>query len=183
MANATVNLSLTQSGYVKKSDPYTVFKTNTNTEYQISTVIDKLLYFCIPDIPSALRHNVLVGFSATFAIKCGTSYSNNVYMYGCNRFDPDELTFNNKPEPYNMSCRIESDQSGRLNNRTFPYKESGQATRSLLTLGGVVLELDAGFDNPNYQVWAKTVLADGSTRPYITITYDDAVKIKSKALV
>lgn len=91
MANATVNLTLTQSGYVKKSDPYTVFKTNTNTEYQISTVIDKLLYFCIPDIPSALRHNVLVGFSATFAIKCGTSYSNNVYMYGCNRFDLTSL--------------------------------------------------------------------------------------------
>lgn len=179
MANATVNLSLTQSGYVKKSDPYTVFKTNTNTEYQISTQIDKLLYFCIPDMPAGLRHNVLIGFSATFAIKCGISYPNYVSMHGCNRFDPNTLTFNNKPEPYNMSCSIESDRSGQLKNRTFPYKESGQRTSSLLKLGGVVLE-GVQYNDPNYQVWAKTVLVNGSTRPYITVTYDDSAKIKSK---
>ena len=36
MANATVNLSLAKSGYVKQANPYTVYTTNTSTEYLIS---------------------------------------------------------------------------------------------------------------------------------------------------
>ena len=60
MSNATVNLPLVKSGYVRQDYPTTVFPTNSSAEYEVNnwpysgTRIEKILYFAFQAISKEL---------------------------------------------------------------------------------------------------------------------------------
>lgn len=180
MANATVRLSLTKSGYVKKSDPYTVFPTNTSELYDLRGQ-EAILYFGMEDMPKRLRHNVLIKYSTTIG---RTFLGGTITVYPCQDFDPDTLTYNNKPESIGApdsyvnyivhpsgtgqgitNCSTQSNQTNTYYiGYIFQYK---------------TFQMFGGSYGGTYPA-AKIVLADGTTPPYFEITYDDAAKIISK---
>lgn len=184
MANATVNLTLTNGGYVKNSDPYTVFKTNTNTEYRVSSPggDEFYLFFLISKIPSNLRHNVLIGAAVKICARFGTYQNNTLIVSGCGTYDPNTLTYNNKPATNNFYVGISSTQSGNLQDVTYSYTARPEYIQELLRGGAVRINSrgSAYSDVDASGTKVKTVLANGSSIPYVTITYDNAAKIKSK---
>ena len=193
MANATVNLSLAKSGYVKQANPYTVYTTNTSTEYLISEDNggnDNFLYFGFAAIPSNLRHNVLVKMGITLAVRCGTnSVGPWIYVDSCYDFDPSTLNYNNRPSENFSGFEVnitgtadnalhnvtQEDTSSRLASHAYQFFKSSRCVS--------VRAYDRDASVSNDEIRAKTVLANGSTRPYVTITYDNATKIKSKISV
>lgn len=189
MANATVNLSLAKSGYVKEANPFTVYRTNTSTEYLISEDnggIDNFLYFGFAAIPNNLRHNVLIGMSITFAARCEpNSLGPWIYIESCYDFDPATLTYNNKPSRYSLG--FDESVTGTADNtlRNITASESGSGVAYFFKSGRCVSirAYDRSSDASNDEIFAKTVLANGSTQPYATITYDNATKIKSEISV
>lgn len=185
MANATINLSITKSGYVKKSDPYTVFKTNSSTEYQVSSSWDDyFMFFGMPAMPTNLRHNALVGISITAAARFGTSQTYGLGIDSCEDFDVNTLNYNNMPSVVStgISTSAGSDASGTLKNHTFssptntPQKIAVAFKKKGLRCSGNQATYGQTDD---YKTKVKTVLANGSTRPYVTITYDDSTKVLS----
>lgn len=184
MANAAVNLTLTNGGYVKKSNPYTVFKTNTNTEYRVSSPAgdEFYLFFLVSKIPSNLRHNVLIGAAVKICARFGAYQTNTLIVSGCGTFDPNTLTYNNKPATNNFYIGISSTQSGNLQDVTFHYTARPEYIQELLRGGAVRINSkgSAYSDVDTSGTKVKTVLANGSSLPLVTITYDDAAKIKSK---
>ena len=122
MANATVNLSLAKSGYVKEANPYTVYTTNSSTQYQISRDSNGnecILYFGFSEIPNNLRHNVLIKMSITFAARCQNVSAPSIYVTSCKDFDASKLTYNNKPADsyYGFSGNV--DPSGATTLKDF----------------------------------------------------------------
>lgn len=187
MANATVNLSLAKSGYVKQSNPYTVYTTNTGTEYLISEDNggnDNYIFFGFADIPSNLRHNVLIKMGITFAARCGTqSNAPWIYVDSVRDFDPSTLNYNNKPgtNVYGFEVNITGTSDNTLRNvsqENSSASETGQFFKSARCVSIRAYDHDASISTD--EIRAKTVLANGSTRPYVTITYDNSTKIKSK---
>ena len=189
MANATVNLSLAKSGYVKQSNPYTVYTTNTGTEYLISEDNggnDNILYLGFGAIPSNLRHNVLVKMGITFAARCGSASVPWIYVDSCGDFDPASLNFNNKPGEnfYGFEVNITGTADNTLRNITQEDTSSSLASHAYYFFQSKRCVSIKAYDKDSSistdEIRAKTVLANGSTRPYVTITYDNATKIKSK---
>lgn len=189
MANATVNLALAKSGYVKKANPYTVYTTNTNTEYLISEDNGgnaNILYFGFAEIPSNLRHNVLVKMGITFAARCGSASVPWIYVDSCGDFDPATLNFNNKPgeNVYGFEVNITGTADNVLRNITQEDASSSLASHAYWFFQGKRCVSIKAYDKDSSistdSIYAKTVLANGSTRPYVTITYNSATKIKSK---
>lgn len=183
MANATVNLTLTNGGYVKESNPYTVFRTNTSTEYQVSSPDgnDFYLFFLVSKIPSNLRHNVLIGAAVKICARFGEYQTNTLIVSGCGTYDPNTLTYNNKPATNNFYVGISSTQSGNLQDVTFHYTARPEYIQELLRGGAVRINSKGNaYSSGNDYTKVKTVLANGSSLPLVTITYDNAAKIKSK---
>lgn len=180
MANATVRLSITKSGYVKRSDPYTVFPTNTSELYDLKGQ-EAILYFGMEDMPKRLRHNVLVRYSTTIG---RTFYGGKITVYPCPDFDPDTLTYNNKPEGtgapdsyVNYILQPSGTGQGIINCST----QSNQTDTYYI---GYIFQYKTfqifGSASGGTYPAVKIVLADGTTPPYFEITYDDAAKIISK---
>ena len=176
MANATVNLSLTTSGYVDSSRPYTVITTNTSTEYEI-TENSKLMYFGMEKMPNALKHNVLISFSATLACKGYATIGIDTSKDG---FNPSTLTYNNKPASNGEGYFWVKLNSETISNYTVSTNTNKTYLANLFKHNTIVVRSSSSSIRiPTI----KTVLANGSTRPYFTITYDNATKVTSQIAV
>lgn len=173
MANATINLSLTTSGYVDRSRPYTVITTNTSTEYEI-TENSKLMYFGMEKMPNALKHNVLVSVSMTIACK---GHARLYFEASKGEFNPTTLTYNNRPETYvEYSPSVGPDSDTIVNTTADAYTNATYISRLFAHNTVSVRSNSSSVLIPTI----KTVLTNGSTRPYFTITYDDTAKVTSK---
>lgn len=173
MANATVNLRFIKSGYVKSVEPYTVIPTDANTLYEVNNGT-RYLYFGMEDMPNNLRHNALITAYATVAIK---GYG-SLHLNTCESdFDPETLTFNNKPErkasPYFEFSMVSLDS---LTNKTSTIISQADNVGRLFK--NRAFQANANPSGGRYPS-IKTVLANGTTLPYVTITYDDAALITS----
>lgn len=185
MANATINLPIIKSGYVKRSDPNTVFHTDTSTAYSIVTNTAKAeyakLYFQAQKMPDALLYNRVISATITMCVSSDAVSPIRMELTPTGDFDPDTLTYDNRPSdvyyaisylPYfgdmtgitptlqNMESRPTTANSvlSRLisGSRTFAFRDNVSPGRS------------------------KAALLNGSAA-YVTITYDDATLVNGAA--
>ena len=185
MANATVNLPITFTHYVREDQPYTIQKTNNSTEYRIANIKGtSKLYECgllgkIAKMPNNLRHNVLVGYRYTVVAKNTAPQVQFSALDRIQDYDESSANYNyieNHTHAGLTGFRVEAQTS--LQNYTVSQNTYADIAYELLRLGAVYL-----YSNNYHEsgaTYSKTVLADGSTKPYISIIYDDAAKIKSK---
>lgn len=178
MANATINLHFTKSGYVKQSEPYTVFPTDSNTFYQVSN--PQLMYFGVEAMPQALRHNALISMYA----KVAAGNYGYLSLYPCvEDFDPETLTYSNKPDidntVYHFSFSL-SGSSDQLRDLVSPTITHEATIKSFFRYKTSQLSGSASAARfPN----VRTVLADETTLPGFVVTYDDSAIIKSKIVL
>ena len=173
MANATINLSLTTSGYVDRSRPYTVITTNTSTEYEI-TENSKLMYFGMEKMPNALKHNVLISVSMTIACK---GHARLYFEASKGEFNPTTLTYNNRPGTYVEYSPSVGPDSDTIVNTTADASTNATYISRLFAHNTVAVRSNS---SSVLIPTIKTVLTNGSTRPYFTISYDDTAKVTSK---
>ena len=153
--------------------PYTVIATNTSTEYEI-TETSKLMYFGMEKMPNALKHNVLVSFSATLACKGYATIGIDTSKDG---FNPATLTYNNKPASNGEGYFWVKLDSDTISNYTVRTNSSQDYLANLFKHNTIVVRSSS---SSILIPTIKTVLANGSTRPYFTITYDNATKVTSQ---
>ena len=104
MGNATINLPVIKSGYVRQDYPTTVFRTSPGTEYEIDDrtyQIQKVLYFGFQSIPDNLKNRRLYDMRFFLFGRAGTSSSSITWAVGFipnnKDFDPASLIYENRP--------------------------------------------------------------------------------------
>lgn len=181
MANATVNLPVTKANYLKESEPYTVIKANSSTEYYVdyepNSTNERKMLFGISSMPTNLRHNVLVGCSFTLGLKNTYSGKSYVVVQIVPDFDEDIANYNNAGTSGTSFATMRI-SAGATSIRNIT-SETQTAYKAKQVTERKALRVQCG-DVLRNNVSTKTVLANGTTKPYVTIVYDDATKIKSK---
>jgi len=181
MANATVNLPVTKANYLKESEPYTVIKANSSTEYYVdyepNSTNERKMLFGISSMPTNLRHNVLVGCSFTLGLKNTYSGESYVVVQIVPDFDEDIANYNNAGTSGTSFATMRI-SAGATSIRNIT-SETQTAYKAKQVTERKALRVQCG-DVLRNNVSTKTVLANGTTKPYVTIVYDDATKIKSK---
>lgn len=183
MAQTTMALAVTKSGYVKSAFPSTVFITDSATNYivtnDVGTLNQNRLYFGFSGIPDSLKHNKLYSLQILLDVRPGRPDLDVNY---CNDFDPATLTWNTKPEGTTDVASFTgagSSAPGPWGNQTATVSDAFYVAMLLrfccLWVGTPTLYTSEG-DN----WYAKVVLANGDN-PSFTLTYDDSVKIFSGA--
>ena len=184
MATTSRNLSVTKSGYVKESNPSTVYRTNGNTNYlltnDLNTSKKNRLYFGIEAWPSSLYHNLLYDLTFHFYLRPG---QNDLSVIYCHNFDAASLTWNNQPT---MGSEVAT-FTGAGSSAPGSWGNKSASLIAPLYITSVLGEqafflTDAALQVSDGKNWyAKTVLANNSA-PYVTVNYDSTAKIISQAV-
>lgn len=181
MANRTVNLSVTKANYLQRSQPYTVVKANTSTEYYVdydASTLERKMLLGIASMPSNLRHNVLVGWSLTIGLKNTNNLQSYVMVGIAADFDENTANYSNSGSSVGHAFYIYiPEHTSSITNKTSDTLNSGGSAKSLLRNKALMIQCGDVIIN---HVALKTVLANGTTKAYVTVTYDDSAKIKSK---
>lgn len=196
MANVTRDISFTKSAYAKQSSPNTNYATNTSTNYSVSTDDGNSSTYKFLALggantwPASLKRKKIIQAAIRVYARVGGSLG--LSAQGCVDFTPSSVTYNNQPSSPSGAASGYVDASGlgisvgTWSDIWIPLYSSGSSYNaryavSLLKNGGVILS--AGYYNSQTggSPWyVKTVLANGSTKAYVRITYNDAVNITSK---
>lgn len=195
MANVTRNISVVKSGYVHPSNPNSVYKTSASGIYDLG--YDNgfgQLFFGIGDWPSSLKHNRLIDCSIRLYCRIGAASDWVTVQSVSGNFNINTLTFNNKPTDTAAFGTIDNTlgvASGSWGELSAPTDSNGSAssayekatrTRNILVKKGFKL-LSPGLSYDSNHYMAKTVLANGSTAPYVHVTYSDSELVTSKVLL
>lgn len=181
MATQTYRMTMTKSAYAKWSSPYTVFPTNSSTQYIISPEDAKAnaLYFGGGSFPASLKRNNILGARVCVYVSVGY-YTGRVSPVD-GSFNPSTLTAYNRPLEDGGSIAMSGTSggaSGGWQNLVFRGDSDYNAGLSFAKDGGFNLMCDnytTVFDN----WYARTVLSGGGA-PYIDILYDDSSKALSQ---
>lgn len=191
MGNATINLPVIKSGYVRQDYPTTVFRTSPGAEYEIDDrtyQIQKVLYFGFQSIPDNLKNRRLYDMRFFANGRAGTSSSSITWAVGFipnnKDFDPASLIYENRPrgEGYpSSSFRI----SGSVGSSTADFTASDNygefsSRKSKAVQSAVKYGLQSQWILAD--AWLRTIRAN-SGAPYIEITYDDSINVKSQIAV
>jgi len=191
----TTNVYANKFAYLKEESAGAHETPNTTNWYSVKRISGKRRYFALgfSNISSSLRRykiissklRVYANVSAASATY-GKYFDIFIYDYMAAR-DINSITYNSRPDysaPTYYDSLYGSDQyfegpkevwiAENSNNRG---EISPGSTVRLLANGG---DLDASCGNNITDVSLKAVLADGTTRPYLQITYDESTKITSK---
>lgn len=191
MGNATINLPVIKSGYVRQDYPTTVFRTSPGVEYEIDDrtyQIQKVLYFGFQSIPDNLKNRRLYDMRFFANGRAGTSSTSITWAVGFipnnKDFDPASLIYENRPrgEGYpSSSFRI----SGSVGSSTADFTASDNygefsSRKSKAVQSAVKYGLQSQWILAD--AWLRTIRAN-SGAPYIEITYDDSINVKSQIAV
>ena len=191
----TTNVYANKFAYLKEESAGAHETPNTTNWYSVKRISGKQRYFALgfSNISSSLRRykiissklRVYANVSAASATY-GKYFDIFIYDYMAAR-DINSITYNSRPDysaPTYYDSLYGSDQyfegpkevwiAENSNNRG---EISPGSTVRLLANGG---DLDASCGNNITDVSLKAVLADGTTRPYLQITYDESAIITSK---
>ena len=191
----TTNVYANKFAYLKEESAGAHETPNTTNWYSVKRISGKRRYFALgfSNISSSLRRykiissklRVYANVSAASATY-GKYFDIFIYDYMAAR-DINSITYNSRPDysaPTYYDSLYGSDQyfegpkevwiAENSNNRG---EISPGSTVRLLENGG---DLDASCGNNITDVSLKAVLADGTTRPYLQITYDESTIITSK---
>lgn len=189
MATATRDLSFSTFAYCKEANKTTHYNTNTSTEYLLnddSSLKDNfLLYGGLASWPSSLKRNRIIKSSLRAYVKAGSGY---LILEGVKAFNASTVTYNTMPaRNYADGSAAAEDLGvsvGAWKNVWVPIEDlyDTDAEAAIKMLKDKSLYLTGPLPSSN-QWYAKTVLADGSTRPSLRVYYDDAVIITSKVVI
>ena len=178
MAEQTLKRNLSKSGYVNSAQPTTVIDTNPSVEYELKVGSSTKMYFGFAAVPVAQQKYKLVDISLSAYIK------GRVYASGCDgTFNESSLTYNNAPAvTVGNFLAADSDASGTTwlwsnedllsSGASADYK--AKLAWAILQYNTVCLYRGGG------DAAIKTVRKNGTSKPWITITYDDAVTVTGK---
>ena len=185
MANATVDLQITKSAYVKEASPTTHYNTNSNTSYLLCddnesyNAPTNYLLFGFSKLPASLKRNKIISAKIRAYVRVGTY---TIHAYRCNDFDAGSVTYKTMPSITFYPSAEETPSSlgipaGTWSDIWLDYASGGSAVNLLQTNAFV---LRGGINTSNLTTWlAKVVLAGGGT-PYVRVTYSDSEVEKSK---
>lgn len=179
MAQETVNLYLVKSGYTRADYPTTVYQTNSSTIYPCNLQgiagTGKHLFLGFSSLSASLKNRRI--YNVQMRVQCDPV---SIHAYACKTdFNPATLCWNNEPEPFYDSSQ------GWLAAGTSPITFADrwltpspyyQSFASALFLKTCACYLEGTTDNG-----AKIVLENG-TAPYLEVTYDSSVNVKSKII-
>lgn len=192
----TTNVYANKFAYLKEESAGAHETPNTTNWYSVKRISGKRRYFALgfSNISSSLRRykiissklRVYANVSTAASVTYGKYFDISIYDYMAAR-DINSITYNSRPDysaPTYYDSLYGSDQyfegpkevwiAENSNNRG---EISPGSTVRLLANGG---DLDASCGNNITDVSLKAVLADGTTRPYLQITYDESTIITSK---
>lgn len=188
MAQRTIQIPFTKSGFVKQSTPNTVIPTQTSQEYEITYesvsagYYKELLYFGHGSLADSLKYARLYDLKLICqARKTGTSSLARFNAYCINGdFDPSTLTYNNAPKDQSTERYLYGYPTNSLSNVTLDLSSGttvqlSKATAQYVQAKGVYLD---GQSNSYGKIYAKTILTNGAA-PYFLLTYDDTETVKS----
>lgn len=184
MANATVNLPITFTNYVRADAPYTVYKINNSSEYQINYMrVNGEIYLTamlgkVAKMPNNLRHNILIGYQYVVAAHNTSPLYKFAVLYKIQNYDENTVNYNNGTNTQGGLIGFRVEANTVLQNYTVTNNSDAERAYELLSLGAVLLR--STDQSSEGGLFSKAFLANGSTRPYIVIIYDNAAKIKSK---
>lgn len=193
MANATVNLPLIKSGYVRQDAPGTVYPTSSSGVYLCSEKkyygADRWLYMGFEHMPDSIKNRRIYG------IRLRTQVGwHNFNAYACGDFDPATLCYSNAPQcitvsgKYSLSGDVDTanqvmaDRWISQPSSTSPENQYRYTTNILKNYSIYINTSGIAGGDDSAAVGAKTVLSGGSA-PYLEITYDDSVNVLSKITV
>lgn len=177
MAQATVNLSLTKSGYTRSDYPTTVYPTNSSTVYACNrlgtSAVGKHLFLGFSPLSSSLKNRRI--YNVQMRVQCDPVA---IHAYACKAdFNPATLCWGNEPAPFYDSSQgwLAAGYSPiDFADRWLTPNSYYQSFASSLFLKTCACYLEGTTENS-----AKIVLANGSA-PYLEVTYDDNLNVKSK---
>lgn len=193
---ATINIPMIKSGYVKQEAASSVFPTDTATWYDVrgeaSKTTEKMLFMGFDSYPSNIKHKALRDISLTINAKIAISVNGALAAQVYGQFTPETLTYLNKPSrivvPYNNTnvYLYYSTSENITGNVTLSPSLGNNIAKSLLanyllrmkSLG--ISASEGSLSRETDIINLKTMLADGTTAPYLTVDYDDSVLIVSK---
>lgn len=203
MAQATRNVTATKFGYVEKASPSTVVDITLESYVQLDRKNDKTiinyLYVGFNSWPSSLKNNRIYSVTATFCAETYESIYPKIGLYiSTEDFDPSTLVWTNRPAKYGDYWLI-TDGNGLTSKANGTMSLTGDVVddqqRSAFASGLLSKKTaylfcstyGAGtYGPPSYikrdptSLWVYKKLVNGSSNPYITVTYDDSVYVKSK---
>ena len=180
----TVNLNAIKTGYVKKESAGAVFPTDPSTYYSIygykgNANKSNMMYFRFAEMPSNLRHNVIQSAKLLFHIK--RTGNVDIYAYLCESdFDPNTLTYNNRPLPKNKDSYYA--HGGGVSSATedlWFYADASKADCAAYFARYRTVYVQQSDNLYEERATIRTVLTDSSPS-YLQITYDESSAFKSK---
>lgn len=193
MAQQTVKIYANKWAYVDSKTPIGVIDITGLSEVQMrywygtgSSWNGSMLFVSFESFPQNLDKKRIYYASAKFALRTG-SYVANYTLYDSDDFDPATLEWSNKPQVYGSlepeTGQISSNQQMAdytLQPRASTTQKLSENTCAMLRSPAHVLLNFYGRETYSYAYAKPRFLANGSSVPYIEITYDDAVSIASK---
>ena len=200
MANATTTLSVIKSGYVRERNPDTVYITDDEAKYDVHSSKGGLgtrdaaeLLFYVSEFPSALRRKSLVKLDFVVSIDWQNLADDDAstLIVSCGDFNPETLTYNNRPTPSYTGIFSEMFRKWTDGFRDITFtidREHYPSTPSATVFSWIQnFIINRGLYASNYAndtstLYYKTVLTDGVTKPYLLVTYDDETDLTSTIL-
>lgn len=188
MAQRTTNLSFSKFSYCRQAAPDSHDGTNTSTAYRLTDDTsyiygyNYLLFGGLGSFPSNLKRNKIIQARLRAYVQGGES---SVVVNGRRDFDAGSVTYNTIPSQVSdVSAMYTAAQlgisQGSWADVWLTLEDGGEGAAALLNCRTLSLKGPIASATGGAIWYAKTVLANGSTRPYIEITYDDAATVKSK---
>lgn len=187
MANRTINLYAEAFGYIDAGEPYQTHPVSGNQWCDITARYGNLhrtLYIQFEPMPDALKRKRLVSLSYTFLAECtvpsgyaGTALRTYYLKNKGATFDPATITSANAPELNTLTYKSSTIYGGtspvaREYTETLVI-DSDTLVASAFFERNRILALNSEYRNRGDLLRIKTRLADGTTRPYVTVTYDE----------
>lgn len=191
MANATRDISITKSAYIKEASPTSHYNTDSSTQYRISDddnsgsySPNNYLLFGFGSWPASLKRNKLIDVKLRAYVRGGSSF---ISTYMCEDFNAGSVTYKTRPTiNYGFGGNAQAVDLGisvgAWGDVWLPFSSTGYSLATFLNRRAFLL--DGPMNVSGNTPWlAKTVLAGGGT-PYLRVTYSDSeIEISKVVLV
>lgn len=188
MGQATVNLNLSKSAYIREDNPNMHYGTAYNQNYLLSgtSSTEKYLLLGFQSMPSNLKRKKLLGVQLSSYLRMGILNLRAYCLYG--GFDASSVTWSTRPSQqsgYSYVAEFESvlADRGQWQTMTAPSSvtiDSTGANPYNAIINGIALGGNTGYNaSDDTKNWYGQIGLGNSTPMYITIAYDPDVTITS----
>lgn len=180
MGQATVNLNLSKSAYIRYDNPGTHYGTAAGVSYGLSGY--KYLLFGFPGLASSIKRKRLLGFKLTTRLRFGQMPFS--YYPLESDFNAQTVTYNSRPtfgSRYDFATSS-LEQKGNWYDFTYPNtfpENKGQATQNAIR-HGLAIASEYGPYSDDIDNWYGQITLSNSSPAYLTVAYDPDVTVTSK---